>query len=91
MNDQILRRYVRDDRLVDFPGRWTRQLAVLGHVSLNTFVPGERYDEKTVNERLARWCENGPIDHVSIRRYLVEAGYLSRADGEYWMTGPALT
>ncbi|WP_051570821.1 DUF2087 domain-containing protein [Cryptosporangium arvum] len=91
MNDQVLRRYVRDDRLVGFPARWTRKLAVLGHVSTHTFVPGERYDEQTVNERLGPWCDGGPVDHVALRRYLVDVGYLSRAGGEYWMTGPALS
>jgi hypothetical protein len=88
--EAILRRYVRDDRLVDFPAQWSRKLAVLGHLARHTFVPGERYDEQTVNERLARWCEGAPIDHVSIRRYLIDVGYLTREGGEYWMTGPAL-
>ena len=43
------------------------------------------YSEKEVNERLKSWlsrCQSFNIDHVSLRRRLVEEGYLVRnADG----------
>jgi len=84
--DAVLRRYVRADRLVDFPAQWSRKLAVLGHLTARTFTPGERYDEKVVDARLTPWCEGAPIDRVSVRRYLVEAGFLSREHGVYWVT-----
>ena len=46
------------------------------------FVPGSGYDEKGVNAVLRDWlAEVGPMlrsDHVEIRRWLVDAGWLER-------------
>jgi hypothetical protein len=36
---------------------------------------------------LRAWCHDSETDHVTLRRYLVDEGLLSRADGEYWRTG----
>lgn len=43
---------------------------------------GRDYGEAEINEPLEAWCQ-GPgeafiMDHVTLRRYLVDAGYLSR-------------
>lgn len=44
--------------------------------------PGRDYSEKEINEALAQWSEevagNIQIDFASLRRYMVEAGYLER-------------
>jgi hypothetical protein len=42
-----------------------------------------RYDEKEVNGILALWYP----DYASLRRYLVDEGYLDRAGGQYWRSG----
>ena len=47
------------------------------------FDPGVRYDENTVNAIVGRFHN----DHASIRRYLVDGGFLARERGEYWRTG----
>ncbi|WP_447007027.1 DUF2087 domain-containing protein [Saccharothrix isguenensis] len=78
--------FVRDGRLMTLPARPGRRRAVLEQVSA-TFEPGRRYLEREVAEVLKRWCEGGEVDHVTVRRYLVDEGLLSRAGGEYWRTG----
>ncbi|MGI8574754.1 MAG: DUF2087 domain-containing protein [Egibacteraceae bacterium] len=47
------------------------------------FEPGVRYEEAQVNELLGRYHP----DHASLRRYLVEEGFLDRAEGRYWRSG----
>jgi hypothetical protein len=47
------------------------------------FAPGRHYAEREVNERLHPWHE----DVAALRRYLVDEGFLSRDQGEYWRTG----
>lgn len=74
-------------RLKHFPKKEKRKVAVLHHIA-SQFAPGQNYTEKQVNDILA------PIyhDYVTLRRYLVEYGYLDRErDGSrYWLrTGAA--
>lgn len=44
--------------------------------------PDRDYSEAEINERLAPWCKNVGrnmiIDHAVLRRYLADAGYLTR-------------
>lgn len=44
--------------------------------------PDRDYSEAEINEQLAPWCEdvgrNMIVDHATLRRYLVDAGYLIR-------------
>lgn len=44
--------------------------------------PNRDYTEAEINQHLQRWClrfgQSLPIDHVSLRRYLIDAGYLQR-------------
>lgn len=45
-------------------------------------APDRTYTEGEINQHLQRWClrfgQNLPIDHVTLRRYLIDAGYLQR-------------
>lgn len=70
------------------PG-WSRGhvLAHLRHIAEQTFAPGVEYPERTVDEKLRAWCEDGEVDHVTLRRHLVDFGHLRRSDGVY--TRPA--
>ncbi len=79
----IVRTFVRDGRLVRLPARWTRKKVVLRHIAEQTFVPGVEYPERTVDEKLRGWCEDGEVDHVTLRRHLVDFGHLRRSDGIY--------
>ncbi len=83
--DPVLRTFVRDGRLVRLPARWQRKLVVLRYVAERTFEPGVDYPERTVDEKLRAWCENTPVDHVTLRRYLVDLGHLRRQSGAYWV------
>lgn len=79
----IVRTFVRNGRLVRLPARWTRKKVVLRHIAEQTFVPGVEYPERTVDAKLRGWCEDGEVDHVTLRRHLVDFGHLRRSDGIY--------
>ncbi|MFG2683362.1 DUF2087 domain-containing protein [Streptomyces sp. NPDC048392] len=83
----IVRTFVRNGGLVRLPARWTRKKVVLRHIAEQTFTPGVEYPERTVDEKLRAWCEDGEVDHVTLRRHLVDFGHLRRRDGVY--TRPA--
>ena len=48
-----------------------------------TFEPGHRYPEHEVNDVLRTFWP----DYAALRRYLVDEGFLDRADGVYWRAG----
>lgn len=79
--------FLRDGRLIRLPAKWERKLVVLKMLAEQTFEPGARYDEKTVNAKLKARTEGGVTDHVTIRRYLVDLRLLERdtATGVYWV------
>ncbi|MER5943390.1 DUF2087 domain-containing protein [Streptomyces sp. NPDC001928] len=82
--DLVLRTFVQGGRLVRLPARWTRKKLVLRHIAEQTFEPGVEYPERTVNEKLRAWCEDSDdIDHVTLRRYLVDLHHFHRSEGIY--------
>lgn len=85
--DMVLRTFVRDGRLVRLPARWSRKKLVLRHIAEQTFEPGVAYPERVVNDRLRAWCEDGEVDHATLRRCLVDLGHLDRSDGIYRQAG----
>jgi hypothetical protein len=56
---------------------------VLQYIAEQTFTPGVEYPERIVNEKLRAWCEDGEVDHVTLRRYLVDLRHLRRSEGVY--------
>ena len=82
----VLRAFVRDGKLAGMPAHLGKRQVVLEHV-VQSFEPGVRYPEKEVDVVLRAWCEGGGVDFVTVRRYLVDAGLLSRDAGEYWRSG----
>lgn len=81
--DRRLSPFVVGRTLAALPAAQARRRLVLEHVAATSFEPGERYDERAVDVRLRPWCEGGEVDHVALRRYLVEAGLLLRGGGVY--------
>jgi hypothetical protein len=79
---RVLRSFVRDGRLLSMPASHGKRMVVLDHI-VQAFEPGIRYTEKQVNSILVSWYE----DTATVRRHLVDAGFLSREAGEYWRTG----
>ena len=79
---RVLHAYLRDGRLIAMPRGGPRRQAVLEQVA-QLFEPGRRYPEVEVNLILRQvWP-----DVAALRRYLVDAGLLDRADGQYWRSG----
>lgn len=83
-SERTLRAFLRDGAVTALPAQQGRRRVVLEHLAA-LFEPGVRYPERQVNATLDAHSA-GP-DHVTLRRYLVDAGLLSRAHGEYWRTG----
>jgi hypothetical protein len=79
---KILRAFVVDERLVSIPTKHGKRQAVLNWLAQD-FEPGRRYSEAMVNLILGQ----RHTDTAALRRYLVEDGYLDRADGQYWRAG----
>ena len=80
--EKVLRQYFRGGRLVDMPAKRSKRLAVLDRLALE-FDIGVRYREREVNETLRRFND----DYATLRRSLVDEGFLSRDKGEYWRSG----
>lgn len=80
--------FMRHGRLLGMPAQQGRRLQLLRLVASSTFEEEQLYSEAEVNERLIAWCEGGPVDHVTVRRYLVDAGLLVRGDGNYQLPSP---
>jgi hypothetical protein len=79
---KILRAFVVDGRLVAIPTKHGKRQAVLNWLA-QEFEPGRRYSEAMVNLIIG---QRHP-DTAALRRYLVDDGFLERADGQYWRAG----
>jgi hypothetical protein len=79
---QVLRRFIRSGRLLSIPVQRSRRLIVLDHVA-TAFELGVHYPERDVNVVLNGFHE----DFATLRRYLVDEGFLSRDAGVYWRSG----
>jgi hypothetical protein len=79
---EILARFFRGSRLVEIPAAAAKRAIVLERL-VQEFEPGVRYEEQDVNRMLTVFHP----DYASLRRYMVNLGLLSRADGVYWRTG----
>lgn len=85
-NASLLKQYLPNGLggpLSSFPRKEKRKIAVLRHIA-SFFEGGMKYAEKEVNERLQRFWSN---DYVTLRRYLIQYGFLDREeDGSvYWL------
>lgn len=88
----VLRRFIRGNRLTSLPAARGKRLVVLDHLA-GLFEPGRRYTEAEVNQVLGAWHP----DYAALRRYLVDEGFLKRADEtdpatsrsvkHYWRSG----
>lgn len=64
------------------PSKEKKKIIILQHL-MDRFEPGKHYIEKEINEIL----KQVNIDHVSLRRYLIEYGFMERSDdcSTYWV------
>lgn len=79
---EVLERFFTDERLREIPSNRAKRRTVLERLA-QEFEPGLRYSEPEVNFTLQLFH----ADHAALRRYLVDEGLLTRADGVYWRTG----
>jgi hypothetical protein len=77
-----LGQFFSGSRLTSLPSGHAKRRLVLERL-VQEFEPGLRYDERTVNSMLQVFHP----DHTTLRRYLVDEGFLTRAGGVYWRTG----
>lgn len=82
----ILRTFVRDGRLLGLPAQRSRRTIVLEHIA-QSFEPGVEYSEAAVNDVLKGWSADSGVDHVSLRRYLIDENLLDRHGGCYRRSG----
>lgn len=76
---RVLRAFVEGGRLVHLPTQRSRWQVVLSWLA-GQFDVGREYPEPEVNEILGAIHE----DHATLRRRLVDEGYMARERGVYW-------
>ena len=76
--------FVRDGRLHTLPRRRPLLLAACAFLA-ERFEPDRLYDEREVNAILG---DDAP-DPATLRRLLVDHGYLGRRSGTYWRERPS--
>ena len=79
---KVLRSFFREGQLTSIPTQHAKKLVVLDRLA-QEFGIGARYQERQVNAILRRFHP----DVASLRRYLVDEGFLDRDAGEYWRSG----
>ncbi len=84
--NRVLGNFLVGERLKQIPARRKKLLVVLEWLA-EGFLPGVLYAEREVNERLLR---HHP-DFATLRRMLVDYGYLERDHGVYWRPAAAAT
>jgi hypothetical protein len=82
----VVSRFVRDGRLRSLPAHDSKRRQVLEFL-VQSFEPGRRFPEREVDAVLRAWTDGGEVDHVAVRRYLVDHGLLAREGGDYWRIG----
>jgi hypothetical protein len=78
----VVDRSIVDGKLIHLPRKRTKRLLVLDQLA-QQFEPGTHYSEREVNRTLRPFDD----DVATLRRYLVDEGFLDRGDGTYWRSG----
>ena len=78
---KVLRDFFARDGLKPFPRRWKHRLLIL-FSAVRQLEPGLPYTEEEINEAILQWQKRRggfiDLDHVTLRRYLVDLGFLDR-------------
>lgn len=85
--EDLLRKLLRPGRLQGFPSHPDRRDTVLA-VAAGALVRRHPYAEEEVNELLIDWLTSvrARIDHVTLRRRMVDCGFLKRTrDGSRYL------
>ena len=76
---KVLRAFIVDGRVETIPAHEKKRVVVLRYLRDEVFAEDREYPEKEVNQRLALFHP----DVASIRRYMVDAGLVTRSGGLY--------
>jgi hypothetical protein len=76
---KVLHAFFEGDLLTSIPAQHSKRLVVLRQLAETTFERKRKYPEKEVNQRLGA---RHP-DAASLRRYLVDEGFMTRKQGVY--------
>ncbi|MGZ6962276.1 MAG: DUF2087 domain-containing protein, partial [Ilumatobacteraceae bacterium] len=79
---KVLRAFVVEGRLQSIPVASAKRMVILDWLA-QALEPGRKYSENMVNLILGQ----RHADTAMLRRYLVDAGFLDRAEGQYWRAG----
>ena len=82
--EKVIRSFVRDGRLVSIPAKPRKRELLLPWLLDECFPEDRAYEEKEVNQRLALMYP----DVSALRRYLVDAGLMTREHGIYRRATP---
>lgn len=77
--DKVLRTYMRRGRVMQIPTQRKKRMIILDKL-IEEFEPGCTYTELEVNQVLVEFNE----DVATLRRDLVDEGYLERENSQYW-------
>jgi len=81
----LLRGFFARGRLTHVPAAHAKRMVVLDYLA-QSFEPGVHYEEAKVNRILGNFHD----DYAALRRYLIDAGFLSRSENMYWRTGGSI-
>ncbi len=79
--EKILRAWVRDGRITGIPTQEKKKQVLIRWLA-GQIDPNRRWTEREFSEWLTQFNE----DYATLRRYLVDGGYMARANGIYWRT-----
>ena len=82
--EKVLRAFVKGGRLVSIPAKPSKRDLLLPWLLDQCFPEDRDYEEKEINQRLGLLHR----DVASLRRYLVDAGLMTREAGIYRRTTP---
>jgi hypothetical protein len=78
----VLETFFEGTRLRQIPSQHAKRQIVLDRLA-QEFEPGLRYSEQEISRTLQVFHD----DYAALRRYMVDGGLLTRADGVYWRSG----
>src|SRR5262245_7752862 len=82
--EKVIRSFVRDGRLTSIPAKPSKRDVLLPWLLDECFPEDREYEEKEVNQRLALLYP----DVSALRRYLIDAGLMTREAGIYRRATP---
>ena len=83
--EKVVRAFIRDDRLISIPAKPSKRALLLPEILDRCFPDDRPYTEAEVNARLAQLHP----DVAALRRYLVDAGWMTREAGIYRRSSPS--